>query len=91
MRYNITKKSSTKAERIMYEVLKEMKIEFKHRWIISGKEVDFVIGNYAIEIDGHEQDSIKNELLASKGYVPIHIHNSEVEVNYIRNLINLIK
>lgn len=91
MRYNLTKQNSTKTERIVYEMLKEMKVPFKHRWIISGKEVDFVIGKYTLEINGHKQDTGKNELLASLGYTPIHVHNSEVNVEYIKNLINKLK
>lgn len=91
MRYKIEKKYSTKPERIMYEVLKEMKVPFKHRWLIANREIDFVIGNYAIEIDGHEQDTDKNEILADMGYIPIHIHNSEVNREYIINLINKLK
>jgi len=88
MRYNIYKKHSTRHERLFYEVLKEMKIPFKHRWIIHGKEIDFVIGEYAIEIDGHEQDTDKNEFLINHGYIPIHLHNSEITK---KNIIKLIK
>ena len=88
MRYLIDKNKSTKPERIFYEVLKEMKIPFKHRWIIQGREVDFIIGSYAIEIDGHEQDTDKNEILANLGYVPLHLHNSEINRT---NIINLLK
>ena len=91
MRYNIKKKNSTYQERVMYEVLKEVKIPFKHRWIIGGREIDFVIGNYAIEIDGHEQDTLKNEILVGAGYTPIHIHNSEVSKEYIIKLIKRLK
>lgn len=90
MRYNITKKNSTRTERIMYEVLKELKVPFKHRWIISGREVDFIVGDYAIEIDGHEQDGEKNEMLVREGYTPIHVHNSEVTKEYFTNLIKQI-
>ena len=88
MRYIIQKKNSTKPERIMYEVLKEMKVPFKHRWIINEREVDFIIGDYAIEIDGHEQDTFKNKYLVMAGLTPIHLHNSEVNRE---NIINLIK
>ena len=87
MRYNIDKKHSTKAERIFYEVLKELKIPFKHRWIIGGREIDFVIGNYAIEIDGHEQDVEKNNQLIKLGYTPIHFHNSEIDREHIKLII----
>jgi len=91
MRFNIDKKKSTKPERLFYEVLKELHIPFKHRWIIEGREVDFIVGNYAIEIDGHEQDTNKNELLASIGYIPIHLHNSEINRTNIINLLKQIK
>lgn len=88
MRYNITNKSSTKPERIVYEVLKEFHIPFKHRWLIGGREVDFLIfDKVCLEIDGHDQDTIKNELLASLGYIPIHFHNNEVTRESIINLI----
>ena len=91
MRFNIDKKKSTKPERLFYEVLKELHIPFKHRWIIEGREVDFIVGNYAIEINGHDQDTDKNELLASLGYTPIHLHNSTINRQIIINLINKIK
>lgn len=78
MRYNVHKKHSTLSERIVYEILKENKISFKHRWLIGGREIDFVVGEYAIEIDGHEQDEIKNNMLVENGYMPIHIHNQEI-------------
>lgn len=87
MRYNIQKNNSTKTERIMYEVLKEMKVSYKHRWLESGYEIDFLIGNYAIEINGHKQNTDKNVLLAKLGYIPIHIHNSEVSRENIKKLI----
>jgi len=90
MRRSIEKKKSTKQERIFHEVLKEMRIPFKHRWIIQGREIDFVVGSYAIEIDGHEQDTGKNEILANLGYIPIHLHNTEITRQNIINLLNKI-
>ena len=85
----IKKKHSTIYERRFYEVLKELKIPFKHRWLIAGREIDFVIfDNVCIEIDGHKQDGNKNAELVRAGYVPIHLHNSEVTR---KNIINLIK
>ena len=84
MRYNIKKQNSTRAERIVYEILKELGIPFKHRWIIQGrkeKEIDFLIGNIAIEVDGHEQNVEKNNELVQLGYVPIHFRNREVYNN----------
>lgn len=93
MRFNITKKSSTKSERLVYEILKELHIPFKHRWIIKGREVDFLLfDKVCLEIDGHEQDTVKNELLAKSGYIPIHFHNKEVTretiINLIKNYVN---
>lgn len=88
MRYKILKKNSTKSERMVYEVLKELHIKFKHRWILNGREVDFIIGNVALEIDGHEQDGEKNRMLAELGYIPIHLHNSEITRENIIQLIN---
>lgn len=87
MRYNILKKNSTRAERIVYEALKSLHIPFKHRWIINRREVDFIIGKYVLEIDGHEQDGEKNHMLAELGYVPIHLHNSEINRQFIINLL----
>lgn len=74
----IIKKHSTKAERVFYEILKELKIPFRHRWVIEGREIDFLIGNIAIEIDGHKQDANKNNWLVEKGYTPIHLENKEL-------------
>jgi very-short-patch-repair endonuclease len=78
MRYSIQKKHSTKPERIVYEILKELKIPFRHRWILRGREIDFIFGNVALEIDGHEQDGKRNLDLIEMGYIPIHFSNQEV-------------
>lgn len=92
MRYNLRIKNSTKQERIVYEVLKEMKIPFKHRWLVDGMEIDFIIGKYALEINGHPQNTDKNVRLVELGYIPIHKHNSEVtKENTIILLNKLIK
>lgn len=90
MRYNVLRKKSTKYERIFYECLKELKIPFKHRWIIHGREVDFIINRYAIEIDGHEQDGYKNTILVQNGYIPIHLLNSEITKSKIISLLKQI-
>ena len=81
MRYNILKKHSTLSERRVYEVLKELKIPFKHRWRIRELEIDFLIGKYALDIDGHEQDGNRNQKLVEAGYIPIHLTNEEVKDN----------
>lgn len=88
MRYSIIKKSSTKYERIVYEVLKELKIPFKHRWKIIRYEIDFLIfDKICLEINGHEQDTVKNEILAKLGYIPLHLQNNEVTRESVINLI----
>lgn len=87
MRHNIEKKNSTYHERIVYEVLKELKIPFKHRWMIGGREIDFVIDKLCIEINGHDQDVEKNNQLVKLGYIPIHIHNSEINKEHIKKII----
>lgn len=89
MRYNILKKHSTKAERIVYELLKELRIPFKHRWLVDGMECDFLINQYVLEINGHEQDGLRNHKLVSLGYVPIHFSNEEIinDRNKIKQII----
>lgn len=69
---------STKAERQFMEILKESHIPFRAKVKVAGREVDFIIGKYAIDIDGHAQEHGKNELLVKNGYVPIHFYNREV-------------
>ena len=88
MRYSILKKHSTKSERRVYEVLKELKIPFKHRWMICGKEADFVIGKTILEIDGHLQTGNKNQIFVEAGYTPLHLTNEEVkDTNKLRTII----
>jgi len=69
---------STKSERRFMEVLKKNHIPFRTKVRIQGREVDFLIGRYAIDIDGHDQDPVKNEHLVRAGYVPIHFSNKEI-------------
>lgn len=70
--------SSTKGERKFMELCKKLHIPFKAKAKIAGREVDFVIGRYAIEIDGHQQDTGKNTTLYLEGYWPVHIHNWQI-------------
>ena len=70
--------SSTRAERRFHELLKNLRIPFTSKVKIGGREVDFVIGMYAIDIDGHEQDTNKNKMLIAHGYSPIHFNNNEI-------------
>lgn len=76
MRVLLNKSSSTKAERIFSEILKANRIPFKHRVILDGKEVDFIIGKIAVEIDGHLQKPLKNKWLYELGYQPVHYTNN---------------
>jgi DNA polymerase II small subunit/DNA polymerase delta subunit B len=70
---------STKAERRFAEILKKNHIPFRAKVIVNNREIDFLIGKYAIDIDGHKQDSSKNESLFNTGLVPIHISNKELQ------------
>lgn len=60
------------------ELLKELKIPFKTKVKIEGLEIDFIIADYAIEIDGHSQNPGKNYILIRNGYNPIHFYNWEI-------------
>jgi len=61
----------------MYELLKRMHIPFEYKQKIGGREIDFIIGKYAVEIDGHDQDPIKNQMIFNEGYTPIHFKNKD--------------
>ena len=78
MRTQLIVKTSTKAERRFAERLKRARIPFKAKVKIGGREVDFIVGKYAIEINGHEQDTDKNVMLVNEGYIPIHLSNNLV-------------
>ena len=75
----LTKRNSTKNERRFMEYLKKRHIPFKYKVLVEEREIDFVVGTYAIEIDGHEQDGLKNEMLVRNGYIPLHINNNEIK------------
>jgi hypothetical protein len=83
----ILKKYFTKSERRFVRRLQENHIPFKSKIKINGREVDFLIGKYAIDIDGHKQASDKNEMLVESGYIPIHIDNqsvSKINISYLK-------
>jgi very-short-patch-repair endonuclease len=79
---------STKYERRFMEILKKNRIKFRAKVKINGEEVDFLVGKYAVEIDGHKQNGYKNHRLANIGYIPIHYSNQEINpeinVNYLK-------
>lgn len=75
---SLTIKNSTKSERRFLELLKKNHIPFKSKVKIGGREIDFLIGKYAIDIDCHPQDVSKNLMLLNQGYTPIHFNNRDV-------------
>ena len=83
----ILKKHSTKQERVIADMLIKSKIPFKFREIVNGREVDFIIGRVAVEVDGriHRQkrakDISKNEMLVKLGYTPLHFTAKEIRTN----------
>ena len=85
----ITKKHSTKPERVLADWLIKNKIPFQFRVVIGGREVDFVIGRVILEVDGvhHDtpqsraRDQFKNELMARLGYIPLHFTAKEIRIN----------
>jgi very-short-patch-repair endonuclease len=81
MRRIIKRSSSTKTERIFSEILKKNRIPFTHHYKVSNMEIDFLVGNYAIEIDGHSQSSSRNGDLIKLGYHPIHYSNNAIREN----------
>lgn len=86
MRHQINKLkrgSSTKAERKFGEMLKSLHIPFRTKVKIKGREIDFVIGGYAIEIDGHPHSQSKNDMLWAEGYFPIHLYNYQIKDSLI--------
>lgn len=90
MRTLLTTHSSTKAERNFHEILKKLKVPFLSKVKIGNREVDFIIGKYAIDIDGHEQDVLKNIMLVKHGYSPVHFNNNEIPnpflIEWLKNL-----
>lgn len=75
---------------MVYEVLKELHIPFKHRWLVNGREIDFIFGDVALEVNGHEQNAERNQRIVEAGYRPIHISNDELSKEYITTLITFL-
>lgn len=79
---------STKAERKFAERLKSEYIKFRTKVKVNGREVDFIVKNYSIMINGHKQDWTINKMLVEAGYIPIHIPNNivdEVNIFYLKS------
>ena len=60
------------------ELLKKLHIPFHYKIFVENREVDFIVGNLAVEIDGHEQDSAKNWMLIKNGYDIVHLNSWEI-------------
>jgi very-short-patch-repair endonuclease len=99
MRHALSKlrrNNSTKTERKIAEILKANHIKFKAKWMVEGRECDFVIGRVIIEVDGdiHSQiDREREQKLLDAGYIPLHISVRQVyESNELeKDIIHLIK
>lgn len=74
----LVKGKSTKAERRFAEILKSQHIPFRTKVLIKGHEVDFIVGDYVIEIDGHDQDVEKNKLIIEAGLIPFHLNSWDI-------------
>lgn len=46
--------------------------------MVEDMEVDFLVGRIVIEVNGHDQDSERNNKFIQLGYVPIHIQNQDI-------------
>jgi len=86
MRINLDKKHYTKAERRFGRMLQEAHIKFKTKVLIHGREVDFLIGKYAVDIDCHKQNPEKNFVLLRAGYIPLHLNNKEINPTTLKLL-----
>lgn len=74
----LVRNKSTKAERRFAEILKSQHIPFRTKVLIKGREVDFIVGDYVIEIDGHDQDVEKNKLIIEAGLIPFHLNSWDI-------------
>lgn len=69
-------------ERVAYEYLQSLGVEFEHQKRVIGFYPDFVIGKTIIEIDGErwhnaEKDAIRDKKLNDEGYVVYRIKSKE--------------
>ena len=81
MRTLINKRNFTKSERKFIRFLQENHIPFQTKLKIKGREIDFLIGKYAVDLDCHDQDSSKNVMLVEEGFIPLHFSNREIKNN----------
>ena len=85
----LQKKYFTRGERILGRLLQENHIPFKTKVKINNKEIDFLIKDIVIEIDGHPQNEKKNEMISLGGYELLHFTNKEILDNRYK-VVNLI-
>ena len=82
MRYQLLKLrkgKSTKAERIIGELLKTHRIKFRTKVKLFGREIDFLVKDkFVIEIGNHSQDSEKNKMILENGYQLQQLTNREI-------------
>lgn len=66
----------------MGEILKSNHIPFRAKVKIGNREVDFLIRDkYIVELNGHEQDSERNNEFVKLGYILVHISNADLIQN----------
>jgi very-short-patch-repair endonuclease len=83
----------SRPERIFSEFLKRNAIKYEFHKHIGPYELDFVIGNLVIEIDGkhhdYSKDGEKNQYLFSEGYITWHFTSNEIRSGEYKQLIDL--
>ena len=72
-------------------MLQENRIPFKTKIKIQGREIDFLVEDIAIDIDCHDQNIQKNNMLVENGYTPIHFSNKEIAFASQKVVIEIIK
>jgi very-short-patch-repair endonuclease len=91
----------TRPEMIFESYLKDKGIDYKYDEMVGNHATDFVVGKYAIEIDGNywhnlENQKVKdeeiNKMLTDNGYKVIRFWENEVlkDDNKIKNFLNQI-
>lgn len=88
------KKKMSYPEKIAYDFLTSMEIEFEHNKKVGKYYPDFVIGNLIIEIDGArwhdaERDQIRDAELLEMGYVVKRIDTKEHIENKLKEFLSV--
>ena len=83
---------NSKPERIFADFLKENHIKYEFHKKVGSYQLDFIIGNIVIEIDGkqhdYSRDSNKNHYLVNKGYITYHFTAQEIRNGHYKHIIN---